>query len=196
LSQNKVVLVRQGSKYDKKYVELLSKQINTDVITLTDQADTPGKTLRLKYGWPGWWSKLELFSPEVEDLRPFLYIDLDSYVLDNIDHYFGGPKFKMVDEFNGWGKSNSSVMWIPKDVNRIWEAWIADPELNMAACGGHGDQKFLGDYAEELWTPLESGIVSYKNHCVNEPVGTIVQFHGRPKPHEINDGWVADIWQS
>lgn len=190
-----IVLVRSGAKYGPEYVTALTAQIkehsDEGVITLTDQPDTPGETRELKMGWPGWWAKLELFAPWNVDLRPFLFIDLDSFVLGDFKH-LKNTRFTMVKDFQGWVKANSSVMWVCEPDN-IWAAFMTDPEAHMKDCGGKGDQEFIGRFCDDLWAPLTSGVTSYKNHGIEGPLGCIMQFHGNPKPCNA-DGWAKARW--
>ena len=194
LPLNRVVLVRQGGSYDPHYVKLLTDQIKTfnpeaSVITLTDQGDTPGRTIPLWHGLKGWWAKLELFAPETRHIRPFLYIDLDSYVLGPVTRYFGGRRFTMTRDFMGCSPANSSVMWVPKGCERIWATFWEEPRRHMQEAGSRGDQYFLGRFAEHLFEDVKS----YRVDCLEAPQGSIIQFHGKPKPHEC-DGWAGDIW--
>lgn len=193
LSPNKVVLVRQGALYEPKYVKLLTEQIkaqlsDVSVITLTDQVDTPGLTRPLRHGLKGWWAKLELFAPENKDLRPFLYLDLDSYVLGPIQKYFGG-EFTMVRDFLDCSPANSSVMWIPEDTH-IWDVFMENPQGHMDEAGKRGDQWFLGKFNHDLFEDIKS----FRRDCLGGPQGSIIQFHGKPKPHDAN-GWAGDIWK-
>jgi hypothetical protein len=50
--------------------------------TLTNRmnANLPGERIELKYNLPGWWSKVELFRPDLPKHRT-LYLDLDSHVI-------------------------------------------------------------------------------------------------------------------
>ena len=191
----KIVLVRQGEVYGPEYVSILQMQgrkttPETEFVTLTDQADTPGPTRRLRHNLKGWWAKLELFAPENYDLRPFLYIDLDSFIFGDLRQY-EESQFTMVKDFTDWVPANSSVMWIPKDTDHIWKNFTKD---EMAKAGGRGDQYYLGQFAQKLWT-TDDGIVSYRMHGCGGPCGNIMQFHGRPKQPDAK-GWAQDLWNS
>jgi hypothetical protein len=195
----RIVLVRQGEVYGPEYGHVLQSQIaehmpTASVLTLTDQSDTPGQTRPLAHDLLGWWAKLELFAPNNRELRPFLYIDLDSFVLGDCSWLFGGSYFRMVEDFNDWVPANSCVMWIPESVDHIWSAFDSDRVAAIKRAGGAGDQKFLGQFCSHLWPPVLSGITSYKQHGKDGPHMALMQFHGRPKPHEIKTGWVADEW--
>ena len=47
------------------------------------QADVPGKKIELIHNWPGWWSKVELFRPDLPCGRT-LYLDLDTYIVSSL----------------------------------------------------------------------------------------------------------------
>ncbi len=193
MSRNSVVLVRQGPLYEPEYVMALTMKLLFPVTTLTDMLDTPGAVAPLNHNLSGWWAKLELFAPENKDLRPFLYIDLDSYVLGPIGHLFGGDRFTMVEDFYCPERANSSVMWVPEDVDHIWDDFAANKAGHMAEAGKGGDQAYLERHAQAKWNSEVSGIKSYKRHARDAPDGCIVQFHGKPRPHEAT-GWAADVW--
>lgn len=192
-----IVLVRSGDVYGPEYVSALIRQIHEvsdcDVVTLTDR-ECVGECLPLLYDLPGWWSKLELFAPENEDIRPCLFIDLDSFVFSSPQKFIGGEEFVMVDDFFGVAQGNSSVMWVPENVNRIWDKFIEDPDSEMSRAGKRGDQFFLADLVGKLWKTPESGITSYKKNGIEGPEGIIMQFHGQPKMKDAND-WARDRWR-
>jgi len=47
------------------------------------KAKLPGTKIQLLYNWPGWWSKMELFRPDLPCGRT-LYMDLDSRVVSSL----------------------------------------------------------------------------------------------------------------
>jgi len=192
----RVCLVRRGEKYGPEYVTALTRQLaevsSVQVMTLTDQADTPGLAPQLYCGLPGWWAKLELFAPWNAHLRPFLFVDLDSFVLAPIDH-LEADEFRMVRDFYGQHPANSCVMWVPADVTPVWEDFTADPRAHMAEHRAQGDQGYLAKHCRALWE-ADAGITSYKLEGSQGPKGCIMQFHGRPKPTDIKQGWVAEHW--
>ena len=156
--------------------------------------------------WTGWWSKLNLFSPELEKYRPFLYLDLDTAVLKDYLHLL--PKegwedcFITLRDFYRPSKLASGVMWIPsnnKKVDFIWNRWGRDPEKNMQRY--RGDQEFIGDMltSDLYWQDLPNFFNSISSF---KPKGKqliklsgeecIVCFHGKPRIPEAakNVYWV------
>jgi hypothetical protein len=168
----------------------------------------PGVLSRaLAHGWPGWWSKIELFRPGLfPDGMPILYLDLDSVVVGSLapilarrepllaleDFYRHPPLFAR-------GLGSGVLAWTAGDpwLARCYEEFAADPETYMRACGSGGDQRYLetcltlgGTWDRVTFWPdvCPAAIVSYKVHCHGgriPPGARIVCFHGRPKPWEV-----------
>lgn len=192
-----VLCVRQGDKFGPAYVSMLARMAEdhagTGVVCLTDRENTPGRIRRLTQNFQGWWAKLELFAPWNEDLRPALYLDLDTYILgdirDIVSHETSG--LTMLRDFNRRERAESGVMLIPKDTARIWENW----DRGMMGMGrSYGDGPALAPFNTAFLQDIFPGIVSYKvDDCRAEPKGRLLCFHGRPKPHET-EGWARKVY--
>lgn len=184
-------LVRQGTKYGPRYTELLKEQIKehsgAEVRILGDQEDA---TDELRCGYQGWWSKLELFAPWNEHLRPCVFFDLDTYILANIsDIFFEPDELWMLEDAYQKGKGQSAIMIIPKDTSDIWTKWESQDWLHLP-----GDQDFLRLFNPLFIQDYFEGFYSYKaDNCQEKPKGRVVFFHGRPRPHET-EGWAQEIW--
>ncbi|MFO8067259.1 MAG: hypothetical protein R6U11_06730 [Bacteroidales bacterium] len=81
--------------------------------------------------WPGVWARMSLYSPEMRDLRPFLYIDLDTAVINNLENIIklidDESMYITLEDFWQPGKLATGLAWIPKDskkVNKIWDIWL------------------------------------------------------------------------
>ena len=183
-----IVCVRRGDKYPSEYVTMLRGMVG-EIHCLDDEV--------LQSDWPGWWAKMELFAPWNRHLRPCLYLDLDTYVLEEIDDLleYEFEDFWMLRNFNIPERGGSGVMLIPEDVEHIWRKWIVDPETHMKRHEKRGDQGFLEQFPFKRLQDRFDGIGSYKrNKLQDDPKGfRVVCFHGKPKPHETN-GWAGEIW--
>lgn len=184
----RAIIVRQGEKYSEDYTKVLTRQIKEhggEPIVLGDGEDAD---IPLSYGYKGWWAKMEIFSDELKHLRPFLYIDLDSFVL--------GPLPEIPDKFymcREWSPHltgcQSSVMIVPKETD-IWDKFIHDHEYEKYK----GDQIWLSQYCENIIQEDFPGLAgSYKWENQEQPIHKIVTFHGRPKPHNAT-GWTKKVW--
>ena len=68
----------------------IDREYNFYVLTNDMKADLPGTKIELLYNWPGWWSKMELFRPDLPCGRT-LYLDLDTYVVNNLQPILDFP---------------------------------------------------------------------------------------------------------
>ena len=198
-----VVCIKVGDKYDPVYVNRLASMVvrySTDCprfICLTD--DERG----LKCEWApietdlsGWWAKLVLFKPHSILDQRFIYIDLDTVIVDSIDflYRYRGP-FCILHDF--WGPSyNSSVIsMVPGFAPWVWRDFYPAITKSM-----HGDQDWITKqvHAADLWQNVAPRCIgSYKADCLqNSPDPySLICFHGEPKPHQITEGWVPKAWR-
>lgn len=192
-----VVVVRQGEKYGPDYPEMIKRQVHANTkesVAFTVLGDGTDADKLLVRSWPGWWSKLELFAPWNADLRPCLFLDLDTYILGNIDDLvcFRPERLTMLRDFNKPERGQSAIMSIPQDVGHIWRA-ITD--RTMSEYPG-GDQAFLGQFPMDFFQDSFEGIYSYKvDKLQDAPRGRICCFHGIPKPHQT-EGWAKEVWDA
>lgn len=105
--------------------------------------------------WPGWWTKMNLFAPDMEKYRPFLYFDLDTAIVNDLSGILP-PSVEYENEFiclssfftpPNKDELQSGMMWFPKqnkDISKIWEAWIRNSSfiINKFQRNG-GDQSFF-----------------------------------------------------
>lgn len=191
-----LIVVRQGDKYGPEYPQMLRRQAKVssglDTLVLGDGIDAD---IRLERGWPGWWSKLELFRPDLEPIRPFLYVDLDSFILGDVSRLIQDKPYICREWWTNLEGVQSSVMVIAKDTCEIWDTWMEKPREWMGIAGNRGDQWFLNKFQ---WNYIQDNypdyVGSYKKHNLEKPRHRIVTFHGKPKPHEVKDGWVKEEW--
>lgn len=191
--------VKWGKKYGPEYVNVLADMVDRNCsiparfVCLTDDPhglDEGIETQSLPDGFDGWWNKLYLFHPKAfQHKSRVVYLDLDVVVTGRLD--------ALIDQdgiATDWiqGGYNSSVMvWTHGEHSEIWAKF-----LPLYAQRLHGDQ----DWIMELggWEHLPADwIPSYRLHSKEWPPenAKVVAFHGSPKPHEVREGWVAELWQ-
>jgi hypothetical protein len=192
--------------YSDRHVRWLQKQVQkyapgAPFVCLSDIAIPGVDTIPLKHGWPGWWSKIELFRL---DIGPVLYLDLDMVITGPLDDLMNYPH-----EFTAWenvskagGAINSSVMAWSGPHASIYDPFAANPKRWMAECVTKkcwGDQGFIERHVGQWqgWQSMFPGaVVSYKHHILrqrrNDPKREmrLVSFHGKPKPWEVKRSWV------
>lgn len=204
-----ICVLKSGGIYDASWVEKLKKGVERNLkvphrfVCISD-VDVPCERIELKHDWPGWWAKIALFEPGVID-GPTLYLDLDTVITGNINEFTYFPyDFAMLENFNDKEIVGSGVMWFKnKAPDGVYERFIEDPQRiidhyqNVKHGSYRGDQAWIWDSLDRHVDKLSSpALRSYKKHCRNGlPEGTsIVCFHGRPRPTEINPEWMQKNW--
>jgi hypothetical protein len=136
---------------------------------------------------------------------PTIYMDLDTVITGPIDQFVNLPySFAMLENLNDPSMVGSGVMWFKeKAPDEVYERFLHAPQRTMdyyesVKRGSYrGDQAFIYDCLDRQVDKISSpALRSYKRHCRNGlPEGTsIVAFHGRPRPSEINAEWLRANW--
>src|SRR5512138_2980603 len=94
LKKTIVLVLRSGKDFGFRDVELIARHINGKwqspvrprIVCLWDKATTHYNLGNIEY--PGTWSRMQLYSPEMEQYRPFLYVDLDTAVINSLENIF------------------------------------------------------------------------------------------------------------
>lgn len=208
-----VTVLRSGGDFKPKHVRALFKQVvahwpedgtSPSCVVLTD---TPMALhgllgglgvvkMALRHDYPRWWSKLELFRPDLLGwLGDILYFDLDTLIVGDLGDIVQVSYLTMLADFYRPERLASGMMYLPQDVREeVWERWQPNAVGHMRRF--RGDQEFLGpSWLEkaERWQDLLPGqVVSYKAHVkpgrkVPEDA-RVVCFHGRPRPWHLKGG--------
>lgn len=145
----------------------------------------------LVYSWKSWWSKMELFRPDLERLGNILYFDLDTVIVGDLTDVSGMDRLTLLSDFYQLANVASGVMFLP--VGRrpeMWHAWLDGAPKQRRY---RGDQEFMRTVwnAEQRWQDVLPGqVVSYKVHVKNyhgtmPPGARVVCFHGKPRPWQV-----------
>ncbi len=192
MSVRLALVLRQGGQhgYGREHVERLLRLVEryTPMLTLDPVllTDVPGLGIPLISDWPTWWSKMELFRPDIDG--DLFYLDLDVTPVADLSPLLTGVLTGIADKRSG---INSSCMYLPAQYRaRIWDRWIAyGPERAMRDY--RGDQDFLYAQFPRRWRTFPKGqVVSYKRDVARNngevPAGALlVNFHGNPKPWSL-----------
>lgn len=169
-----------------------------------------------------WWYKIQLFNAE-HHRGPLLYFDLDTVIVNNIDWIWEQPLryFWSIRDFKHLWKQtnytvNSSIMWWnTTDFDYVWRNFNAQGPTNIFK-RYRGDQDYIVEaipqserrFFEEdrikswRWECLDGGYnFAQKRHLLPN-TGTVLPektsvlvFHGKPKPDEIQDPLVVQHWR-
>ncbi len=199
-----ICVLKTGSFYNNDYVEKLRGGVARYLTLpynfwcLTDDEEVDEEiVIPLQHSWPGWWSKLEVF----RDFRGHtLFIDLDTIIVGSLDELVShkGP-FISIHGFYRSHMFNSGFMSWTEDFSHIYKSFSDNVEVMME---GKNDQQVIGSMLESYVTFQETfpgQVVSYKVHCRGlgklPPNVRVVCFHGKPRPHEVNDSWMKEFWR-
>ena len=213
-----VLVLRNGGDFTFQDVELIARHINGKwrdslkprIICLWDKASQPYdlgnlEIIPLTNKYPGTWSRMALYSPEMEQYRPFLYVDLDTAIITSIEDIFdlvrNVNQFITLEDF--WQKKQlaTGLVWFPANsmkIRIVWNKWNANPRPV-----GFRMDYFLREAitADLYWQQLTEGVLDFKPMHENNtllrqlPSGAqIVCFHGKPRIHTAAEsiGWVRD----
>ena len=204
-----------GSYTTPEYVEKLASMVARHLVTahrfvcLTDH-DQPiagAETIPLQHGWPGFWSKVELYRPGLWS-GPVLYIDLDTIICGDIDAIAETPGnvVALWDLQHGW--LNSSFLLWRVDLSCVYDAMLADPAgvMQQYETGDlWGDQGLLQATLSRRsipWTWVQEAhpdaLWWHPNamRTLPAPDGVrVALWYGHPKPHEIRSAWVLEHWR-
>jgi hypothetical protein len=213
-------VLRSGGRYGPMWVERLRERVlefhpELDFRVLTDDTrilrSVPVEEwVPLVYGWPRWWSKLELFRPGAfPPGARVLYFDLDVALLRPFPELLAlDHEFNALRGFRLKRLLNSSIMLytagapIPTD---IWTGFVAQAPLIMRRFRREGDQQWISGVAEldgkRLQDRLPAGYIrSFKIDLAPDspqPDGLrILCFHGTPKAADLpEDHWARQAWE-
>jgi len=196
-----VMVLRSGGDFTMNDVDLLASHIRSKwkgypqprIICLWDKAsmiyDLGNMTyVPLTNQCPGTWSRIALYSPEMEQFRPFLYIDLDTAVIRSLENIFKlvegrEDRFITLEDFWQKGQLATGLVWVPKNsekVKKIWESFKGPVGTRM--------DNYIRSVvkADFYWQQLTDTIHDFKPapHQYLEtlpPKTDIVCFHGKPR---------------
>jgi hypothetical protein len=201
-------VLRSGGVYGPAWVRALWRGIrenldSAELVCLTDlRFRILGvETIPLRYGWPGWWSKLELYR-EGLFAGPVTYVDLDSLPVGPLEDLCSlkSDYAALSDFYQPREMASGVVCFTPgKKTEELFERFLEDPAGIIKKHPGRSDhwyRKVLGkiDRVQEL---VPGQVVSFKSHAKNgtPPGARLVCGHGRPRFSDPSAGWAHILWK-
>jgi len=195
-----VLVLRSGGDFSFQDVELIvghiiskwRSKILPRIICLWDQASMEYDLgnihlIPLINNLPGTWARIQLYSPEMEKYRPFLYVDLDTAIIQSLENIFDlitdPTQFITLEDFWQKGKLATPLVWFPVNCAKITKVYTAfrKPE-------GFRMDYFLQKHikADRFWQQMTNFIIDFKSNkndlLMDLPKDTIlVCFHGKPR---------------
>lgn len=178
-------VLKSGGCYTPEYVERLKAGVDAnlsghDFVCLSDM-EVPCDKVELTEGYPGWYSKLELFRLT----GPVLYFDLDTVIVGDLTEIAEHPhRFTMLSDFYRLEKPASGVMAWHGDYSHL----LTEFDLSKVQhYPGHGDQGYIASkITPDRFQDLFPGqITSRKVTNTRNPNERVVCFHGLPRPADV-----------
>ncbi len=169
-----------------------------------------------------WWYKLQLFNRDLFNGN-LLYFDLDTVIVREIDwitkldlnYLWAIRDFRYLQTPEKQGL-NSSVMWfnVPR-VSWLWDEFKSQ-DIATTIRRYPGDQDYIqhqlginryrlmpeSQFQSWRWQCIDGGYdFARRRHKIPgagvniDPRTSVLVFHGHPKPHEIKEKVVQDLWQ-
>jgi len=210
-----VLVLKDGKGFSFRDVELIARHINgkwkspvrPHIICLWNKASEIYdlgniKIIPLKNNFEGTWSRFELYSPEMEQYRPFLYLDLDTAVIGSLENLISliphPSMFITLEDFYQKGQLATGVMWVPAESDKVKKIWEARNEKII--------QSRRMDYLirkkvtpDGFWQQLTSTIYDFKPKeegllSVIPQDANLICFHGRPRIFQIAESSISIDW--
>jgi hypothetical protein len=169
-----------------------------------------------------WWYKMQMFNPE-HHAGNLLYLDLDTVVVRDLSwvtthdtNYFWGIRdFRYLQNPHHSVFNSSFMWWNVSNFSRIWDQF-SKGDIAQLTKNNQGDQDYITKsinvsqrrfFEDRLfqsfrWQCLDGGY-NFQRRQPRAP-GTGVQiaadtavvvFHGMPKPHQISDPAITQLWR-
>lgn len=150
--------------------------------------------MELPGGLVGWWNKLALFKPGMFPAGArILFLDLDVVITGDLEALVAQPGIVHLLDW-GWeinAYCSSTMVWDAGEHAEIWTS--SRPRTFQKFVGDQDWISFLGG-----WQRLPSQLCrSYRYHAWAGQIPDdcrVVAFHGKPKPHELQPGRLASLW--
>ena len=165
-----------------------------------------------------WWYKMQAFRPDVAIEGQNLLLDIDQVIVNSLDKFFNYAKddFVIIQDFNrqwnkNYNRSNSSVVKFTKSIaTSIYDKWLMHPADYVRKY--RGDQDWFDDEVADKtkwpyewikswkWEVYKGGQIKNnstqysKDVTVIEDDCSILSFHGKPKPHDVDENIIKTNW--
>jgi hypothetical protein len=187
---------------------MLDKNISIpyDFYCLTDLWEIDRfRIIPLEYEFSGWWSKMELFRPDLVDADRIVFFDLDTIIINNIDdlllqddNFIGLRLFRHAPEKENKYAGSGILSW---KNDGSFDFLFRQFRYEIHSRKFRGDQDYISWHLCRIaskfkyWQDLVSGIYSYKRHVRVQGMpedARVICFHGTPRPWEVDALWIKE----
>ena len=169
-----------------------------------------------------WWYKMQMFNPE-HHAGNLLYLDLDTVVVRDLSwvtqhdtsYFWGIRDFRYLQNPHHSVFNSSFMWWNVSNFSRIWDQF-SQGDIAQLTKNNQGDQDYITKsinvnqrrfFEDRLfqsfrWQCLDGGYNFQRRQprapgtgVTIAPDTAVVVFHGQPKPHQISDPAIAQLWR-
>jgi hypothetical protein len=197
------VLRRGPARYHRGYVDTLrsmcARHLGTHrFVCLTDDPVDQDDVPLVQAGWKEWWSKVELFRPDVLPTdEPVVYIDLDTIITGPIDWMVpaaAGFWMWLVPRREPILSSCFMAWW--GDFGWLYEDFAREPERLMLEYGAHPRKSDEAYIREALWREgIEIGDLGEQGKIARYPGKDASLVHASPSWIEEADDFIREHWR-
>lgn len=208
-----VLVLRSGGDFKFRDVELIANHINGKwqsdlrprIICLWDKVTESYDLGNIEFipltnKEPGTWSRIQLYSPEMEQYKPFLYVDLDTAVIRSLENIFNlirdDSQFITLEDFWQRDQLATGLVWFPKNcdkTNKVWDSfkgplgWRMDYYIRSIC------------QPDTYWQKLTTTIYDFKPKpgiiLTQLPAdANLVCFHGKPRIFTVVEASMTVDW--
>lgn len=201
-------VLRSGGIYDARWVRALKTGVERflpqphQFVCLSDIEIERVETIPLAWYWPGWWAKIELFTPG-RLTGPVLYLDLDTLPVGDLSDVasYRGDLAVLSDFYHPELMASGVMAFTPgPHTDLVYHRFIAAAEATMARCRPRSDlfYRTVMENPHRLQDLFPGQIVSLKKHTLHDPPDAparLVCGHGRPRFDTQEARWAHDEWR-
>lgn len=212
---NIMLVLKEGGDFSFQDVLLISRHINGKWMTspcphvyclwdkVSKEYDFGNITLLpLPKNIPGTWSRIHLYSPEMEKYRPFLYIDLDTAIIKSVENLIltiTNPRdFITLEDFWQKGQLATGLVWFPANCDKLKNVYSS---FTPESVKGSRMDAFLRKtiVPDMFWQQLTNTIYDFKPRLGNllsvlPSEANVVCFHGKPRIPTVANGSITIAW--
>jgi len=197
-----VCVLKRSKEYDLDYVERLvsglraninpSMKINFVCLSDDDRVSKYCEYLPLPdKGYEGYWNKISLFGCNELKGREIMYFDLDTVIMKDITDILQQDysQFTMLSDFRTNVPASGLMAW-KGDYQYLADQYCPSMNSQFNLSNSLGDQGYIAKYLHKQPRSFQQmfpgRICSYKLHPQQRYEASIVCFHGRPRPRDVN----------
>lgn len=225
ISRLNVATVKYGTAYSADYVNRMHSMLKRhlhepfNLYCITEDAsglDPEIAVIAPPMDVPGWWNKIFLFSPHVPQGET-LYLDIDQIVTGDLAPLLSACRksrarlcaYRDPIRWMGSQMNSSWLYYNAGELTFIYDAFCRDMPGVFDLEGG--DQLYVWQQMKDVYfvdEAVPSAVQSFRFEVCEaqgtnlnvpntlQPSVRIVNFHGRPKPHELPQvPWVQAHWR-